>query len=49
MTFQRSCIYHPTERMRVIEADNENEYIRLLNTGEWFDHPTKAKEARINK
>ncbi len=46
MTFQRSCLYHPKENMRVIEADQEDEYKRLLATGVWFDHPTKAKEMR---
>jgi hypothetical protein len=46
MTFQRSCLYHPTEKMRVIEADQEDEYKRLLATGVWFDHPTKAKQMR---
>lgn len=48
MTFQRSCLYHPTDGMRVIEADNEKEYKQLLGTGFWFDHPTKAKEWREN-
>lgn len=41
--FERSCLYHPTEGMRVIEAHQEDEYNRLLQTGEWFDHPNKAK------
>lgn len=44
MSFQRSCIYHRDQPMRVIEQDNEDEYIRLLSSGEWFDHPNKAKE-----
>ena len=47
MTFQRSCIYHPTDGMRVIEAHQEEEYRRLLETGFWFKHPTQAKEMRI--
>lgn len=46
--FERSCLYHPTDGMRVIEASQENEYERLLATGFWFDHPTKAKEMRTN-
>lgn len=46
MTFQRSCLYHPTEGMIVIEENQEDEYKRLLATGIWFDHPTKAKEMR---
>lgn len=46
MTFQRSCLYHPTDGMRVIEADNYEEYKRLLETGVWFNHPNKAKEMR---
>lgn len=43
---QRSCLYHPTEPMRVLEENQEEEYKRLLATGVWFDHPTKAKEMR---
>jgi hypothetical protein len=48
MNFQRSCLYHPTDGMRVIEDFNETEYKRLLETGFWFDHPLKAKEWREN-
>ncbi len=40
--FERSCIYHATYPMRVIEEDNEAEYKRLLDSGEWFDHPNKV-------
>jgi len=49
MTFQRSCLYHPNDGMRVIEAQDEDEYRRLLSTGMWFDHPNKAKEAKLIK
>lgn len=35
------CIYHFTGDMQVV--DNYEKDI-LLATGEWFDHPTKAKE-----
>ena len=48
MLFERSCLYHPTDGMRVIEQDQETQYKRLLATGVWFDHPTKAKEWREN-
>lgn len=37
------CIYHPVHDMEVVE-DEEKE--RKLATGEWFDHPLKAKELR---
>jgi hypothetical protein len=47
MKFQRSCLYHPVDGLRVIEEDQEDEYNRLLKTGVWFDHPNKAKEMRI--
>lgn len=43
MTFQRSCLYHPTKGMVVLEETEEKEYERLLETGVWFDHPLKAK------
>lgn len=46
MTFQRSCLYHPTDGMIVIEAHQQAEYKRLIDTGVWFDHPNKAKEMR---
>jgi hypothetical protein len=46
MTFQRSCLYHPTDGMIVIEANQQAEYKRLIDTGVWFDHPNKAKEMR---
>lgn len=44
MTFQRSCLYHPEEGLRVLEENQEDEYNRLLESGVWFDHPNKAKE-----
>ncbi len=46
MTFQRSCLYHPTQGMRVLEESEHDEYERLLETGVWFNHPLKAKEWR---
>lgn len=42
--FERSCLYHPTHGMRVIEESQEEEYKRLLATGVWFDHPNKARD-----
>jgi hypothetical protein len=42
MPFQRSCLYHATQGMRVIEETDEAGYKRLLETGEWFDHPLKV-------
>lgn len=48
MSFQRSCLYHPTDGMRVLEESEEEIYKQLLETGVWFDHPTKAKEMRAN-
>jgi len=47
--YQRSCLYHKTEGMRVIEADQEDIYKRLRDSGEWFDSPVKAKESNIVK
>lgn len=38
-----NCIYHPTYPMRVV--DNE-EYEKLLSTGNWFKNPNEAKEVR---
>lgn len=38
-----SCIYHPNGQMRVV--DNE-EFERLLKTGEWFKHPKEAEQAK---
>ena len=49
MTFERSCIYHSTLSMRVIEAEDAAEFKRLLATGEWFDHPLKVKERIQNE
>jgi hypothetical protein len=37
-----NCIYHPNGKMIVVDDD---EYLRLLQTGEWFKHPKEAKEA----
>ncbi len=47
--FERSCLYHATLAMRVIEENNEAEYKRLLETGEWFDHPLKVKRGTENE
>lgn len=48
MPFQRSCIYHINGDVRVLEENQEDEYKQLLETGIWFEHPLKAKEAREN-
>jgi hypothetical protein len=47
--FERSCLYHATFPMKVIEENNEAEFIRLLETGEWFDHPLKVKRGTENE
>lgn len=47
-----TCIYHPTDKYRVVEEDEGN---RLIASGFWFDSPVKAKlyrdkvEAEINQ
>lgn len=46
MTFQRSCLYHPTLGMRVLEESQHKEYKELLETGVWFTHPNDAKRMR---
>lgn len=38
-----NCVYHPHQKMRVVSDEEKEE---LLATGEWFDHPTKAQEAK---
>jgi hypothetical protein len=38
-----NCIYHPFQKMRVVD-DEEKAY--LIATGEWFEHPNQAKEAK---
>ncbi len=38
-----NCIYHPVFPMRVVEDD---EYDKLLASGEWFKHPLEAKNMR---
>lgn len=40
-----TCVFHPIDKMRVVEED---ESVRLLNTGVWFDSPLKAKNYRKN-
>lgn len=39
-----SCIYHAEKEMRVVEDD---EYERLLATGEWFKHPNDVLKKEI--
>lgn len=39
-----TCLYHPTEPMRVIS--DEGEFNFLLSTGAWFKHPTEAQNMR---
>lgn len=41
---QLSCLYHPTQEM--IVTDDEDHYNKLIASGVWFDHPTKAKNMR---
>jgi hypothetical protein len=38
-----NCVYHPIDPMRLVDNDERD---KLLATGVWFDHPTKAKEMR---
>lgn len=38
-----NCVYHSHQKMRVV---SDEEKAKLLATGEWFDHPNKAKEAK---
>ena len=40
-----ACVYHPVEGMKVVSFDERD---KMLATGMWFDHPTKAKEAGEN-
>ena len=39
-----TCVYHPIDDMRVVEAD-EAEVLKA--SGIWFDSPKKAKEYRM--
>lgn len=39
-----TCVYHPLDDMRVVEADEAE---RLLASGVWFDCPAKAKAYRL--
>jgi len=41
-----NCIYHSTLAMIVVDDD---EYERLLKTGEWFKHPKDAEKAKEQK
>ncbi len=38
-----TCVYHPIDAMRVVEADEAE---RLKASGVWFDSPLKAKQYR---
>ncbi len=38
-----TCVYHPIDPMRVVEADEAD---RMKATGVWFDCPSKAKKYR---
>lgn len=38
-----TCIYHPLDYMRVVEHDEAE---HLIDSGVWFDCPTKAKAYR---
>lgn len=38
-----TCIYHPIDRMRVVEEDEAQ---RLIVSGVWFDSPDKARDYR---
>lgn len=38
-----TCVYHPIDRMRVVEADEAD---TMKATGVWFDCPNKAKQYR---
>lgn len=38
-----NCIYHPEFDMRVVDDD---EYEKLLATGQWYKHPDEAKQMR---
>ena len=35
-----TCIYHPLDHFRVVEHDEAD---RLIESGVWFDCPTKAQ------
>ena len=39
-----TCVYHPTDPMRVVE-DDEAERLKAL--GVWFDSPVDAKQYRL--
>ena len=39
-----TCVYHPIDAMRVLEADEAD---RLKATGCWFDSPKKAQAYRL--
>ncbi len=39
-----TCVYHPIDPMRVVEADEADS---LKASGVWFDCPAKAKAYRV--
>lgn len=47
--FGRSCLFHATFPMRIMEEDQEETYKQLLASGEWFDHPAKVKRRVENE
>ena len=38
-----NCVYHPVDKMRVVEDDERK---KLIETGYWFDSPKMALEMR---
>jgi hypothetical protein len=40
-----ACIYHPFQEMKVVSFEERD---KLVASGEWFDHPTKAKQERTH-
>jgi len=38
-----TCVYHPIDSMRVVEADEAD---KLKASGVWFDSPAKAQDYR---
>jgi len=41
---QLTCLYHPVKDM--IVTDDEEYFNKLVASGVWFEHPTKAKDMR---
>lgn len=38
-----NCVYHPLDGMQVVDDETK---AKLLATGFWFDHPTKAQKLK---